>query len=250
MSSFGEDFGRNGDFSVFWPLRSSPTWCGARRSWSSCAGAVSPAGADPVLYRGPPAAADRRRPGRPRQRQYLAEIARQRYGARVEQVMLSAQWYARTCRATRPCSRTEWSSCRATRKFSRTIARSKSNMATRTSPIGAIRRGATATPRLPARSPTTRAVSARRKAGLHAGAAARGRERQARGARDPFGLPEEDEAPLAVRAGRARAWAWVSGSENFLTVAHFCSLGLSHVPLPDLGEVPPRAARAAGEVNL
>jgi phage FluMu gp28-like protein len=32
----------------------------------------------------------------------------------------------------------------------------------------------------------------------------------ARGQRDPFGPPGEDEAPpLAVRGGRARAWAWM-----------------------------------------
>jgi phage FluMu gp28-like protein len=41
MSCFGEDFGRNGDLSVFWPLQIQSNLVGAHHSWSNCAGCRS-----------------------------------------------------------------------------------------------------------------------------------------------------------------------------------------------------------------
>src|ERR1700683_4144812 len=94
MSCFGEDFGRNGDLSVFWPLqiqsnlvRRTPFVVELRRVPFRQQEQILFYIVDrlPRLIAG---ALDARGNG-----QYLAEIARQRYGARVEQVMLSAQWY-------------------------------------------------------------------------------------------------------------------------------------------------------------
>jgi phage FluMu gp28-like protein len=94
MSSFGEDFGRTGDLTVFWPMqigndlvRRTPFVVELRR--------VPFRQQEQILFyildrlpRLIGGALDARGNG-----QYLAEVARQRYGARVEQVMLSAQWY-------------------------------------------------------------------------------------------------------------------------------------------------------------
>jgi len=94
MSCFGEDFGRNGDLSVFWPMqigpdlvRRTPFVVELRRVPFRQQEQILFHIADrlPRLIGG---ALDARGNG-----QYLAEIARQRYGARIEQVMLSAQWY-------------------------------------------------------------------------------------------------------------------------------------------------------------
>jgi phage FluMu gp28-like protein len=88
---FGEDFGRNGDLSVFWPLqiqsnlvRRTPFVVELRRVPFRQQEQILFYIVDrlPRLIGG---ALDARGNG-----QYLAETARQRYGARVEQVMLSA----------------------------------------------------------------------------------------------------------------------------------------------------------------
>jgi phage FluMu gp28-like protein len=94
MSSFGEDFGRSGDLTVFWPMqigsdlvRRTPFVTELRR--------VPFRQQEQILFyildrlpRLIGGALDARGNG-----QYLAEVARQRYGARIEQVMLSTQWY-------------------------------------------------------------------------------------------------------------------------------------------------------------
>ena len=94
MSSFGEDFGRSGDLSVFWPMqigndlvRRTPFVVELRRVPFRQQEQILFYMLDrlPRLIGG---ALDARGNG-----QYLAEVARQRYGARIEQVMLSAQWY-------------------------------------------------------------------------------------------------------------------------------------------------------------
>jgi phage FluMu gp28-like protein len=94
MSCFGEDFGRSGDLTVIWPLqitrelvRRTPFVVELRN--------VPFRQQEQILYyivdrlpRLIGGAMDARGNG-----QYLAEAAMQRYGARVDQVMLSADWY-------------------------------------------------------------------------------------------------------------------------------------------------------------
>lgn len=98
MSCFGEDFGRSGDLTVIWPMqigaaliRRTPFVVELRN--------VPFDQQKQVLFHLVDALADRsgrfiggamdaRGNG-----QYLAETAAQRYGARVEQVMLSTEWY-------------------------------------------------------------------------------------------------------------------------------------------------------------
>jgi phage FluMu gp28-like protein len=94
MSAFGEDFGRNGDLSVFWPLQIAPNLV-RRTPFVVELRRVPFRQQEQILFyivdrlpRLIGGALDARGNG-----QYLAEIARQRYGARIEQVMLSAQWY-------------------------------------------------------------------------------------------------------------------------------------------------------------
>lgn len=94
MSCFGEDFGRSGDLSVFWPMqigagmtRRTPFVIELRN--------VSFRQQEQILYymadhlpRLVAGAMDARGNG-----QYLAESAAGRYGSRVEQVMLAVDWY-------------------------------------------------------------------------------------------------------------------------------------------------------------
>ncbi len=94
MSSFGEDFGRNGDLSVFWPMQIAPNLV-RRTPFVVELRRVPFRQQEQILFyivdrlpRLIGGALDARGNG-----QYLAETARQRYGARIEQVMLSAQWY-------------------------------------------------------------------------------------------------------------------------------------------------------------
>ena len=94
MSCFGEDFGRNGDLSVFWPLQIAPNLV-RRTPFVVELRRVPFRQQEQILFyivdrlpRLIGGALDARGNG-----QYLAETARQRYGARIEQVMLSAQWY-------------------------------------------------------------------------------------------------------------------------------------------------------------
>jgi phage FluMu gp28-like protein len=94
MSCFGEDFGRLGDLTVIWPLqigadlvRRTPFVIELRRVPFRQQEQILFHLADrmPRLVAG---AMDARGNG-----QYLAETARQRYGARIAQVMLSPAWY-------------------------------------------------------------------------------------------------------------------------------------------------------------
>jgi len=93
-TSFGEDFGRSGDLTVIWPMqigadlvRRTPFVVELRN--------IPFRQQEQILFHiadGLPrlvsAAMDARGNG-----QYLAETARQRYGAKVAQVMLSTEWY-------------------------------------------------------------------------------------------------------------------------------------------------------------
>ena len=141
--------------------------------------------------------------------QYLAEIARQRYGARVEQVMLSAQWYRENMPRYKaafedgmvelPRDAEILADHRALE-----IEHGYAHVSDRRDQKGrhgdAAIAGALAYYASSIRAQEPAYTPAPRRAAASA---------SARGARDPFGPPDEDEAPLAVRAGRARAWAWV-----------------------------------------
>jgi len=94
MTCFGEDFGRSGDLTVIWPLqitkeliRRTPFVVELRNIPFRQQEQILYYIADrlPRLVGG---AMDARGNG-----QYLAEAAMQRYGGRIEQVMLSADWY-------------------------------------------------------------------------------------------------------------------------------------------------------------
>jgi phage FluMu gp28-like protein len=94
MSCFGEDFGRSGDLTVIWPLqiearltRRTPFAVELRNIPFRQQEQILFYIADrlPRFFAG---AMDARGNG-----QYLAEIAMQRYGNRIKQVMLSAEWY-------------------------------------------------------------------------------------------------------------------------------------------------------------
>jgi phage FluMu gp28-like protein len=94
MSCFGEDFGRLGDLTVIWPLQIHPNLV-RRTPFVIELGRVPFRQQEQILFymadrmpRLVGGAMDARGNG-----QYLAETARQRYGARIAQVMLSANWY-------------------------------------------------------------------------------------------------------------------------------------------------------------
>ena len=207
MSCFGEDFGRNGDLTVIWPLQIEPDLM--RRTPFVVELRNMPfRQQEQVLFyivdrlpRFIGGAMDARGNG-----QYLAETARQRYGARIEQVMLSAQWY----RENMPRYKAAFEDGTIELPRDADILADhraiviEHGVAHISATRGAIRRDAMATPRS-RRAGVLREQYPRAGDRLHAGAAARGASASARGARDPFGPPDEDEAPLAVRAGRARA---------------------------------------------
>ena len=94
MSFFGEDFGRSGDLTVIWPLqmkanllRQTPFVVELRNIPFRQQEQILFYIAD-RLPRFQAGAMDARGNG-----QYLAETAMQRYGARIQQVMLSNEWY-------------------------------------------------------------------------------------------------------------------------------------------------------------
>ena len=209
MSCFGEDFGRNGDLSVFWPLqiqnnlvRRTPFVVELRRVPFRQQEQILFHIVDrlPRLIGG---ALDARGNG-----QYLAETARQRYGARVEQVMLSGQWYRENMPrykaafedgmvelprdaeilADHRALKIEHGYAhvpeRRDRKGRHGDAAIAGALAYYASSIRAQQPAYTPAPR---RAATMIAV---------------------RGERDQFGAPNEDDAPpLAVRGSRARQWA-------------------------------------------
>jgi phage FluMu gp28-like protein len=212
MSSFGEDFGRNGDLSVFWPMqiqanlvRRTPFVVELRRVPFRQQEQILFYVVDrlPRLIGG---ALDARGNG-----QYLAEIARQRYGARIEQVMLSAQWYRENMprykaafedgmvelprdaeiladhRALEVEKGYAHIPDRRDQKDRHGDAAIAAALAYYASSIRA---------QQPAYTPAPRRTGA-------AGAA------RSASARDPFGPPEEDAPAHAVRGARASAWAWV-----------------------------------------
>lgn len=94
MSCFGEDFGRLGDLTVIWPLQIGADLV-RRTPFVIELGRVPFRQQEQILFhmadrmpRLVGGALDARGNG-----QYLAETARQRYGARIAQVMLSTNWY-------------------------------------------------------------------------------------------------------------------------------------------------------------
>jgi phage FluMu gp28-like protein len=94
MTFFGEDFGRSGDLTVIWPLQMEPGMT-RRVPFAVELRNVPFRQQEQILFyivdrlpRLVAGAMDARGNG-----QYLAEIAMQRYGSRVSQVMLSADWY-------------------------------------------------------------------------------------------------------------------------------------------------------------
>jgi phage FluMu gp28-like protein len=141
--------------------------------------------------------------------QYLAEIARQRYGPRIEQVMLSAQWYRENMprykaafedgmvelprdaevladhRALEVEKGYAHIPDRRDQKDRHGDAAIAAALAYYASSIRAQQPAYTPAPRRPSAS------------------------ERARIARDPFGPPEEDAPPIMVRQGRSRAWAWM-----------------------------------------
>jgi phage FluMu gp28-like protein len=211
MSCFGEDFGRNGDLSVFWPLqiqsnlvRRTPFVVELRR--------VPFRQQEQILFyiidrlpRLIGGALDARGNG-----QYLAETARQRYGARVEQVMLSAQWY----RENMPRYKAAFEDGMVELPRDAEILADHRALAIENGYAHVPERrdqkgrhgdagiaGALAYYASSIRAQETAYTPAPRRAAAMA---------SSRGERDPFGPPDEDEAPpLAVRGGRARAWAWM-----------------------------------------
>ncbi len=211
MSCFGEDFGRNGDLSVFWPLQIQPNLV-RRTPFVVELRRVPFRQQEQILFhivdrlpRLIGGALDARGNG-----QYLAETARQRYGARVEQVMLSAQWY----RENMPRYKAAFEdgmvelprdaeilgdhraleiehgyahvSERRDQKGRHGDAAIAAALAFYASSIRA---------QEPAYTPAPRRTAVMKPARVE---------------RDPFGPPREDDAPpLAMRASRARMWAWM-----------------------------------------
>jgi phage FluMu gp28-like protein len=94
MSCFGEDFGRSGDITVIWPLQITPNLVRRTPFLVELREVPFKQQAQVLFYitdrlpRFIGGAMDARGNG-----QYLAEEAALRYGARIEQVMLSVEWY-------------------------------------------------------------------------------------------------------------------------------------------------------------
>jgi phage FluMu gp28-like protein len=94
MSCFGEDFGRSGDLTVIWPLQLAPNLVRRSPFLVELRDVPFKQQAQVLFYivdrlpRFIGGAMDARGNG-----QYLAEEAALRYGARIEQVMLSVEWY-------------------------------------------------------------------------------------------------------------------------------------------------------------
>jgi len=94
MSCFGEDFGRSGDLTVIWPLQLAPNLVRRTPFLVELRDVPFKQQAQVLFYivdrlpRFIGGAMDARGNG-----QYLAEEAALRYGARIEQVMLSVEWY-------------------------------------------------------------------------------------------------------------------------------------------------------------
>lgn len=94
MSCFGEDFGRSGDVTVIWPLQFAPNLVRRTPFIVELRDVPFKQQAQVLFYivdrlpRFIGGALDARGNG-----QYLAEEAALRYGARIEQVMLSVEWY-------------------------------------------------------------------------------------------------------------------------------------------------------------
>ncbi len=211
MSCFGEDFGRNGDLSVFWPLQIQPNLV-RRTPFVVELRRVPFRQQEEILFyivdrlpRLIGGALDARGNG-----QYLAEIARQRYGARVEQVMLSAQWYRDNMPRYKaafedgmvelPRDAEILADHRALE-----IEHGYAHVSERRDQKGrhgdAAIAGALAYYASSIRAQEPAYTAAPRRAAAM---------RSSRGERDPFGPPDEADAPpLAARGGRARAWAWM-----------------------------------------
>ncbi len=94
MSCFGEDFGRSGDLTVLWPLQFAPNLTRRTPFVLELRNVPFRQQEQILCYlvdrlpRFQAGAMDARGNG-----QYLAEQAALRYGARIEQVMLSVEWY-------------------------------------------------------------------------------------------------------------------------------------------------------------
>jgi phage FluMu gp28-like protein len=94
MSCFGEDFGRSGDLTVIWPLQVAPNLVRRTPFILELRDVPFKQQAQVLFYivdhlpRFIGGAMDARGNG-----QYLAEEATLRYGARIDQVMLSMEWY-------------------------------------------------------------------------------------------------------------------------------------------------------------
>jgi phage FluMu gp28-like protein len=94
MSCFGEDFGRSGDLTVIWPLQLAPNLVRRTPLLVELRDVPFKQQAQVLFYivdhlpRFIGGAMDARGNG-----QYLAEEAALRYGPRIEQVMLSVEWY-------------------------------------------------------------------------------------------------------------------------------------------------------------
>lgn len=211
MSCFGEDFGRNGDLSVFWPLqiqsnlvRRTPFVVELRRVPFRQQEQILFYIVDrlPRLIGG---ALDARGNG-----QYLAETARQRYGARIEQVMLSAQWYRENMpryKAAFEDGMVELPRDAEILADHRTleIEHGYAHVPERRDQKGrhgdAAIAGALAYYASSIRAQQPSYTPAPRRASAMIAA---------RGERDPFGAPGEDDAPPpALRGSRARAWALI-----------------------------------------
>jgi phage FluMu gp28-like protein len=94
MSCFGEDFGRSGDLTVIWPLQIAPNLVRRTPFLVELRGVPFKQQAQVLFYiadhlpRFIGGAMDARGNG-----QYLAEEAALRYGSRIQQVMLTVEWY-------------------------------------------------------------------------------------------------------------------------------------------------------------
>ena len=94
ISCFGEDFGRSGDLTVIWPMQIAPNLVRRTPVVVELRGVPFKQQAQVLFYvvdrlpRFVGGAMDARGNG-----QYLAEEAALRYGSRIEQVMLSTEWY-------------------------------------------------------------------------------------------------------------------------------------------------------------
>ena len=211
MSCFGEDFGRNGDLSVFWPLQIAPNLV-RRTPFVVELRRVPFRQQEQILFyiadrlpRLIGGALDARGNG-----QYLAETARQRYGARVEQVMLSAQWYRDNMPRYKaafedgmvelPRDAEILADHRALE-----IEHGYAHISERRDQKGrhgdAAIAGALAYYASSIRAQEISYTPAPRRAAAM---------KSWGGERDPFGPPQEAEAaPLVARGGRGRAWAWL-----------------------------------------